>query len=68
MKLCSELDRNDLTALEHVAEGRASALSPPIVDRLLALGLVQESASSIESAMGLQLTTAGLSLIRSSDQ
>ncbi|MBE1162428.1 hypothetical protein [Dyella acidiphila] len=63
MTLSVELDRNDLFGLERVAEGRAASLPETTADRLLALGLVQKG-----EAASLQLTSAGLSLIHSSDQ
>jgi hypothetical protein len=68
VKLSTELERNDLAGLERVAEGRSSTLSGPVMERLLALGLVQKSGNPIDAVMSLQLTTAGLSLIHSSDQ
>lgn len=62
MKPSDQLDRNDLFSLERVAEGRATVLPESMAARLLALGLVQQGEAS------LQLTSAGLALIHSSDQ
>jgi len=60
------LEKHEVSGLECVAEGRASAVPEPIASRLLAMGLVQELA---EAGRGrLQLTPKGLSFIRSSDQ
>jgi hypothetical protein len=61
------LEKQEITALEGVAEGRASALPEPVVSRLLAMGLVQKLEGEEQGAK-LQLTPKGLSLIRSSDQ
>jgi hypothetical protein len=61
-----QLEKHEVSGLECVAEGRASAVPEPIASRLLAMGLVQELG---EAGPGrLQLTPKGLSFIRSSDQ
>jgi hypothetical protein len=62
-----KLEKLELSCLESVAEGRASAVPEPIASRLLAMGLVQEQSEAGHSRR-LQLTPKGLSFIRSSDQ
>jgi hypothetical protein len=63
-----QLEKHEVAGLERVAEGRASSIAEPVAGRLLALGLVQRMESHVGHAAMLQLTAAGLSLIRSSDQ
>lgn len=67
MNVAIELEKQELSALESVAEGRWSTVPEPVILRLLAMGLVQKLD---EEARGptLQLTPKGLSFIRSSDQ
>jgi hypothetical protein len=62
-----ELEKHEVSGLECVAEGRASAVPEPIASRLLAMGLVQELGETGHGGR-LQLTPKGLSFIRSSDQ
>jgi hypothetical protein len=73
VNVSAQLEKSELTGLENVAEGRASAVPEHVVSRLLAMGLVQPSANGMERGpaghgLTLQLTPKGLSVIRSSDQ
>lgn len=67
MNVAIQLEKQEVSGLEKVAEGRASAVPEPIASRLLAMGLVQPL-SGQGRGMSLQLTPKGLSFIRSSDQ
>ena len=67
MNVVMQLEKQEITALESVAVGRASAVPEPVVSRLLAMGLVQKLEED-ERGATLQLTPKGLSLISSSDQ
>lgn len=67
MNVAIQLEKHEVSGLESVAEGRASAVSESIASRLLAMGLVQELGEA-GRGVRLQLTSKGLSFIRSSDQ
>lgn len=68
MSASMQLEKHEVAGLERVAEGCAASVAESVAGRLLALGLVQKMQSHIGHAAVLQLTSAGLSLIRSSDQ
>lgn len=68
MSASVQLEKHEVMGLERVAEGCASSVAESVTGRLLALGLVQQMQSYAGHAAKLQLTSAGLSLIRSSDQ
>lgn len=68
MSASTQLEKHEIAGLERVAEGLASSVAESVAGRLLALGLVQKMQSHAGRTAMLQLTTAGLSLIRSSDQ
>lgn len=63
-----DLDLTDLKCLAWVAEGMASRVPDPVAARLLRKGLVQRSESLDKETATLQLTPAGLTHVRSSDQ
>lgn len=67
MNVAIQLEKHEVSGLESVAEGRASAVPDPIASRLLAMGLVQPLDEAGRGGR-LQLTPKGLSFIRSSDQ
>jgi hypothetical protein len=64
----SNLDSKDYENLALVAQGQSSRLTESGAERLIAAGLVLEMEASEVSEASLQLTAAGLALIRSSDQ
>lgn len=68
MNVSVQLERNEVAGLENVAEGRVAAVPEEIVSRLLAMGMVQKSRDDAGRGVTLQLTSKGLSFIRSSDQ
>lgn len=68
MSASVRLEKHEVAGLERVAEGCASSVAESVAGRLLALGLVQTMQSHAGHSAMLQLTSAGLSLIRSSDQ
>lgn len=68
MNVSVQLERNEVAGLENVAEGRVAAVPEEIVSRLLAMGMVQKSHDEVRRGVTLQLTSKGLSFIRSSDQ
>lgn len=61
------LDSQDLECLAWVAEGLASLVPELSADRLLAAGFVRRVDHGMKGSV-LELTSSGLSLIRSSDQ
>ncbi len=65
---CSNLDPKDLECLGWVAVGRPDLVSEASLERLHSAGLVRKPDRIAESAVPLELTPAGLALIRSSDQ
>ncbi|GLQ90744.1 hypothetical protein [Dyella flagellata] len=67
MNVAIQLEKHEVSGLESVAVGRASAVPESIASRLLAMGLVQPVHEQ-ERGVTLQLTPMGLSFIRSSDQ
>ena len=68
MNVSVQLERNEVAGLENVAEGRVAAVPEEIVSRLLAMGMVQKAHDDAGRGVTLQLTSKGLSFIRSSDQ
>ena len=64
----AKLDPQDLECLAWVAEGMASLVSEASAGRLLMAGLVRQAESIIDGHLNLELTSAGLAVIRSSDQ
>lgn len=67
MNVAIHLEKQEISGLESVAEGHASAVPESVASRLLAMGLVQKLDEK-ERGATLQLTPKGLSFIRSSDQ
>lgn len=67
MNVAIQLEKHEVSGLENIAEGRASAVPEHIASRLLAMGLVQPLREE-GRGLTLQLTPKGLSFIRSSDQ
>lgn len=63
-----ELDLEDLAHLARVAEGQGATVPEPAVARLMLAGLVRRPGRVCEGAPLLELTPAGLALVRSSDQ
>jgi hypothetical protein len=68
MPASSKLSAKDYENLALVAQGQSSLLSASCAERLIAAGLVLQMEASEVSEASLQLTSAGLALIRSSDQ
>jgi hypothetical protein len=62
------LDSGDYQNLAKVAQGQSSLLDAACAERLLAAGLVWRMEETEVAPASLQLTPAGLALIRSSDQ
>ncbi|HEY0198747.1 MAG TPA: hypothetical protein VGC19_09430 [Rhodanobacter sp.] len=62
------LSAKDYENLARVAQGQSSLLSESCARQLIDAGLVLEMEASEVSRASLQLTSAGLALIRSSDQ
>ena len=62
------VDHKDLECLGWVAVGRPDLVSEASLERLRSAGLVRQPDRIAESALALELTPAGLALIRSSDQ
>jgi hypothetical protein len=63
-----ELNAQDYANLALVAQGQSAQLNDDCKERLLAAGLVMRIAASEAGDASLQLSAAGLALIRSSDQ
>lgn len=68
MLTSTKLDPRDYENLTRVAQGQAATVDEFGVERLITAGLVLRMAASEIAAASLQLTPAGLALIRSSDQ
>ena len=66
--MSDELDLDDLAHLARVAEGRGASLSEESAARLMLAGLVRRPERLSEGAPPLELTPAGLAMVRSSDQ
>lgn len=66
--MTDELDLEDLAHLARVAEGQGAAVPEAAVARLMLAGLVRRPEHVCEGAPVLELTPAGLALVRSSDQ
>ncbi len=64
----TKLDTKDLECLGWVAVGRPDLVTEATLERLCRAGLVRKPERMAESAVPLELTPAGLALIRSSDQ
>jgi hypothetical protein len=62
------IDSKDLECLTWVAVGRADLVSAASVERLLVGGFVRRPERAAEGVAALELTPAGLALVRSSDQ
>jgi hypothetical protein len=63
-----QLDASELDALVRIAQGMGSTVSNHVASRLLNVGLVTQMDCVAASHARLELTSAGLSVIRSSDQ
>jgi hypothetical protein len=63
-----QLDANELEALARIAQGMGSTVSNHVASRLLTVGLVTQMDCVLANHARLELTSAGLSVIRSSDQ
>ena len=68
MTTSATLSPKDYENLARVAQGQAALLDDACADRLMAAGLILRMDASKVAAASLQLTSAGLALIRSSDQ
>jgi hypothetical protein len=68
MSTSTILSRHDYENLSRVAQGQAALLDDACAERVLAAGLIVRMDASEVAAASLQLTPAGLALIRSSDQ
>ncbi|WP_233840163.1 hypothetical protein [Dyella sp. 2HG41-7] len=68
MNASVELQASDLEGLERVAVGRGASVPGHVADRLWAMGLLQKIHAVAGTGAELQLTSNGLSIIRSSDQ
>lgn len=66
--MTDELSLTDLECLAWVAEGRASLVPDATAARLIERGLVQRPQRVTGRAALLELTPAGLTHVRSSDQ
>jgi hypothetical protein len=63
-----QLDVSELDALARIAQGLGSTVSNHVASRLLTVGLVTQMDCVATSHARLELTSAGLAVIRSSDQ
>lgn len=63
-----QLDANELEALARIAQGMGSTVSHHVASRLFDAGLVTRMDCVAASHARLELTSAGLAVIRSSDQ
>jgi len=63
-----QLDTHELDALARIAQGMGSTVSHHVASRLLTVGLVTRMDCVVASHARLELTSAGLAVIRSSDQ
>jgi hypothetical protein len=63
-----QLDVSELDALARIAQGLGSTVSNHVASRLLTVGLVTQMDCVTTSHARLELTSAGLAVIRSSDQ
>ena len=68
MMSSANVDHKDLECLGWVAVGRSDLVSAASLERLRSAGLVREPERITASTLALELTPAGLALIRSSDQ
>jgi hypothetical protein len=66
--MTDKLDLDDLAHLARVAEGQGATVPEAAVARLLLAGLVRRPERVCQGAPTLELTRAGLALVRSSDQ
>lgn len=66
--MTDKLDLEDLGHLADVAEGQGAAVPEAAVARLMQAGLVRRPEQLRAGASVLELTPAGLALVRSSDQ
>jgi hypothetical protein len=64
----AKLSPKDYENLARVAQGQGALLDDACAARLMAAGLILKMDASEVAAASLQLTSAGLALIRSSDQ
>jgi hypothetical protein len=64
----TNLDPKDLECLGWVAVGRPDLVSEATAERLRGAGLVRTPERVVDGAVALELTPAGLAMIRSSDQ
>ncbi|GAB2573759.1 hypothetical protein ISP15_04680 [Dyella jejuensis] len=62
------LETSEVAALEHVAEGLAASMPDDVAERLFGMGLIQKADARAGNGETWQLTSAGLAVIRSSDQ
>jgi hypothetical protein len=63
-----QLDAHELDALARIAQGMGATVSNHVASRLLTVGLVTHMECVAASHARLELTSAGLAAIRSSDQ
>ncbi|WP_350016067.1 hypothetical protein ABNK63_14825 [Rhodanobacter sp. IGA1.0] len=68
MPTSTKLDPRDYENLARVAQGLSAAVDELGAERLIAAGLVLHVVASEVAPASLQLSPAGLALIRSSDQ
>lgn len=66
--MTDKLDLEDLAHLARVAEGQGATVPEVAVARLMLAGLVRRPDALCAGAPALELTPAGLALVRSSDQ
>jgi hypothetical protein len=66
--MTDKLDLEDLAHLARVAEGQGVTVPEAAAARLTQAGLVRRPERVCEGAPVLELTAAGLALVRSSDQ
>jgi hypothetical protein len=68
MVSAKQLDSNELDALTRIAQGMGSTVANHVASRLLTVGLITRMDCVAVSHARLELTSAGLAVIRSSDQ
>lgn len=68
MRSSAQLSPGDYENLARVAQGQDPLLDDACATRLVAAGLIVKMQATAVSRASLQLTAAGLALIRSSDQ
>ncbi|MBP1473272.1 hypothetical protein J7I44_03120 [Frateuria sp. MAH-13] len=66
--MTDKLDLQDLAHLARVAEGQGARVPEAAVARLMLAGVVRRPEHVCDGGPSLELTPAGLALVRSSDQ